>query len=156
MNNQENKFEHAWRYFQLHATQRITVFNYFLLISGVVASGLAATLQGSQRFSSLGVVLGLLLTLVSFVFWKLDQRTAFLIKHAELVLIEIEKEASDKKYQIFNLELELTSGERNNKNVWLRRWSYGKSFRLIFIIMSFFGLGGTLLSGAKFLGLIAW
>lgn len=155
MKTQENNFEHAWRYFQLHATQRITVFNYFLLISGIVVSGLAAALQGSQRFSSLGIVLGLLLTLVSFVFWKLDQRTTFLIKHAELILIEIEKETSDKKFQIFNRESETTSTEINN-NIWLRQWSYGESFRLIFATMSCFGLGGTILSGAKYLGFITW
>ena len=156
MSSQEKNFEHAWRYFQLHAAQRITVFNYFLIISGVGASGLAATLQGSQRFSSLGIALGLLLILVSFVFWKLDQRTAFLITRAEIVLIEIEKSFPNKKFQIFNLEFELTRAESNNKNRWLRIWSYGKSFRLIFTMMSFFGFGGTVLSGAKFLGMLTW
>ena len=33
--------EHSWRYFEVHAGQRITVFNYFLVASGAIAAGLA-------------------------------------------------------------------------------------------------------------------
>ena len=74
--------------FDLHAHQRMSLFNYFLIASGSVAAGLAASLQRSGLFQILGTGLGALLILISFVFWKLDQRTAFLVKHAEEALTE--------------------------------------------------------------------
>ena len=37
-----------------------------------------------------GIALGIFLAAVAFTFWKLDQRTAFLIKHAEQALQEAE------------------------------------------------------------------
>jgi ABC-type amino acid transport system permease subunit len=56
--------EHMWRYFELHANQRMTVFNFYLVLSGAIAAGLAATLQGSARLALVGIVLGALLALV--------------------------------------------------------------------------------------------
>jgi hypothetical protein len=35
--------EHVWKYFELHAHQRIAVVNVFLVISGALAAGMAAT-----------------------------------------------------------------------------------------------------------------
>jgi hypothetical protein len=86
----KDMLEHAWRYFSLHAQQRLSLFNYFLLASGSVVAGLAACLQRSGLFQILGTGLGALLVLISFVFWKLDQRSAFLVKHAEEALTELE------------------------------------------------------------------
>jgi hypothetical protein len=85
----ESALEHAWRYFELHANQRMTVFNFFLVLAGLAAAGLAAAVQGSPRFAVLGIVWGLLLALVSFVFWKLDQRASFFIKLAEAAIAEL-------------------------------------------------------------------
>ena len=82
----EDYRNHAWRYFELHANQRIAVFNFFLVLSGLIAAGLAAAVQAAGLLLVVGAVLGLLLALVSFIFWKLDQRTSFLIKHAEQAL----------------------------------------------------------------------
>lgn len=96
--------EHAWRYFELHANQRISIFNYFVVISGAVSAGIAATWQGSQHFSIVGIVLGLLLSVVSFVFWKLDQRVSFLIKHAESALAEVEQSLPAHSVRLFLLE----------------------------------------------------
>jgi hypothetical protein len=86
----KDMLEHAWRYFAIHAQQRLSLFNYFLLASGSVAAGLAACLQRSGLFQVLGTALGALLTLISFIFWKLDQRSSFLVKHAEDALAELE------------------------------------------------------------------
>jgi hypothetical protein len=48
---------HAWRYFELHANQRMSVFNFFLALSGVVSAGLAALVQGSAHLIFLGILL---------------------------------------------------------------------------------------------------
>jgi hypothetical protein len=147
--------EHAWRYFQLHANQRMSVFNFFLVLSGAVAAGLAATVQGSQRFSSLGVALGLLLALVSFVFWKLDQRVSFLIKHAECALSELEKTLPAESARLFILEPSRAKTAAEAASWWSRQWTYGKAFRLVFLVMGLLGIAGAVLSLLKYFGVIS-
>src|SRR5580704_16155126 len=51
--------EHAWRYFALHANQRMSLFNFFLVLAGLISAGLAACLQRTGSFQLLGVALGL-------------------------------------------------------------------------------------------------
>jgi len=148
--------EHSWRYFELHAGQRITVFNYFLFASGATAAGLAATLQGTARFSSLGIALGVLLMLVSFIFWKLDQRVSFLIKHAEQALAETEQAFSAKEACLFLFEPKVTTESSDAANWWSRQWTYGRAFRFVFVVMGLFGVCGAGLSAAKFAGWLVW
>jgi len=47
--------DYAWRYFSLHAGQRIAIFNFFVVLSGLSLPGLAACLQrgGPYRSSAL-------------------------------------------------------------------------------------------------------
>jgi cyanate permease len=148
--------EHVWKYFELHAQQRIAVFNFFLVLSGALAAGLAATLQGSQRFASLGIALGVLLAFVSFLFWKLDQRVAFLVKHAEASLAEIEGFFSDPEVQVFLQEPSKTTAAKRQASLWRRQWSYGCVFRVLFSTMAVVGVSGSVLCGLRFLGYIAW
>jgi hypothetical protein len=60
------------------------------LAAGTIAAGFTAFVQKNGILAPLGSGLGLLLMLVSFVFWKLDQHTSFLIKHAETAIIDLE------------------------------------------------------------------
>ena len=80
--------QYAWRYFELHANQRMSVFKFFIgLATFLTASLLAASVQSHYVPAAL---LGALLALVSFVFWKLDKRTRFLIKGSERALEDLE------------------------------------------------------------------
>lgn len=148
--------EHAWRYFELHANQRIAVFNYFLFLSGALATGLAASLQGSQKFSSLGIVLGTLLTVTSFIFWKLDQRVSFLIKHAESALSVAERSIPDERFRLFHSEPTTRGLVISQQNFWTCQWSYGASFRAVFWGMGIFGASGAALSAMKFFGALSF
>jgi hypothetical protein len=145
----ESALEHAWRYFELHANQRMAVFNFFLVLSGIVAAGLAAALQSNQPLSGLGVVAGLLLCLVSFVFWKLDQRVSFLVKHAEAALMEAEASLTMGGSRLFLLEPRRAAEARSSSTWWARQWTYGEAFRLVFFIMGLTGLGGALLAAFR-------
>jgi hypothetical protein len=51
MNDDEARnLDHAWRYFSLHAEQRMTVFNFYVASAGLALTGLAWTLaDGSTR-----------------------------------------------------------------------------------------------------------
>lgn len=140
--------EHAWRYFQLHANQRITVFNYFIVLSGILATGLASAIQASPRLAAVGVVLGLLLSLLSFVFWKLDQRTSFLIKHAEQLIKAVEPAVAT----LFQEEVAKTEDARKTKGL----WTYGRAFRVIFLVMGLVGIAGAAVSGLRWSGELSW
>jgi len=135
--------EHAWRYFALHAGQRMSIFNFFLVLSGLVAAGLATCLQRDKPFQLLGTVLGFLLALVSFTFWKLDQRTSFFIKHAEGAIAELEESFPLAAARLISRERHRTDAAVSSSFVLIRMWTYGSAFRLIFVVMGIVGLGGA-------------
>jgi len=144
--------QYAWRYFELHSAQRMTLFNYYLIISGAICTGLAATLQGTQAFSVLGVALGGLLTLFSFVFWKLDQRTSSLIKFAESIL-SIAEADSKAHFKIFvDKNVNSISGSFDV----ISQWTYGRSFRFTYLLMSAAGIFCSILSFCKAGGVVVW
>ena len=133
--------EHAWKYFQLHATQRIAVFNFFVVSSGLTFAGLATVLQAQDARALLGVPVGALMMLMAFVFWKLDQRVAFLVKHAEAAMVEAEKVALPPAGRLFaNAEV---------RGVADRHWSFGRSFRVFFAVVALAGLTGVTFSVAR-------
>lgn len=152
--NSETALEHAWRYFELHANQRMSVFNFFLVLAGLVSAGLAAAIQGSPRLAVLGIVLGILLALVSFVFWKLDQRVSFLIKHAEAALAELEALIPNQQGRLFLNERTATSAACSRGSWWARYWTCGRSFRAVFWVMGTFGIAGSILSACRLAGFV--
>ena len=46
--------EYAWNYFELHAKQRMSLFNYFVLIAALLTAGLAGSF--SKNGSSLLII----------------------------------------------------------------------------------------------------
>jgi hypothetical protein len=143
--------DHAWKYFTIHAQQRLLLFNVFMVSSGAIVAGLAACFQKSGLFTVLGAVLGGILTLNSFVFWKLDQRSAFLVKHAEDALIEFENTFPNPTTRLVYRE-PLKTASREQGFFATRMWTYGSVFRFVFVTMAIVGLAGGGLSAAKYLG----
>ena len=90
----EQAVEHAWKYFELHSNQRITLFNYFLFIMAGLGTAVGVILQSSNKFSYVGIFISIFIIVVSVVFWKLDQRTSFLIKQSEQVFKKLERNSS--------------------------------------------------------------
>jgi hypothetical protein len=146
----QSALEHAWRYFALHAGQRISIFNFFLLVSGSIGAGLAACLQKGGAFDFVGCGLGALLMLVAFAFWKLDQRTAFLIKHAESAISAIEA-TMPVAGRLVSTEASATDAERGRQRGLARMWTYGQVFRVVYAAMGAVGL----IAIAVFVGRIA-
>jgi len=140
MKNDEKALEHTWGYFQLHANQRVTVFNYFVVFSGLLVTGMAAAAQTSPRFAIVGVGLGLLLCLLSYVFFRLDQRVSFLIKNSEDVIKRLEPSSAP----LFSDEVEQTADAKKQG-----LWTYGRAFRTMFMIMGIIGLLGASFSGIR-------
>lgn len=139
--NMQHSMEHAWKYFEIHAQQRISVFNFYLATTGLVAAGIGVCLQQGGKFYLAAAGLSMFLTFVSFLFWKLDQRVSLLIKRSEIALAEIEKNIENDKLYLFtedNFDIDLSNGI-------FSVWTYGRCFRISFGIIGIASFGCSLL-----------
>ena len=83
------KLDYAWRWFSLHAKQRVTMFNYFLVASGILANVYGVLLREQLYWQAFAVAtIGSFACLVSV---GLDKRNHRLVKLGEDVLREIEQ-----------------------------------------------------------------
>lgn len=84
------QLEYAKSWFEYHATQRISMFNYFLVVAGFLVSAYSALVQKDLLFPSAAVcVLGIFISVFAAL---IDVRNAELVKLAEEVLKNIERE----------------------------------------------------------------
>ncbi|EFC1525721.1 hypothetical protein O4O19_004863 [Escherichia coli] len=136
--------EHIWKYFELHAQQRMTVFNFYIAITGLLAAGIGVTLQQGGKYVLFTSLMGVFVAFISFIFWKLDQRVSILIKNAEIALQDLECQFSNEKLRIITKD-----NSSNLLNLGISSsWTYGKCFRISFVIV---GLTGVLLAITPFL-----
>jgi hypothetical protein len=142
----ELSLDYAFKYFDLHAKQRMTVFNFFLVIAGILTGGIAAALTKTPSMPVLGAALSLVLILISFVFWKLDLRTSFLIKHSEQALIECEKAFLLEKARLISNEKACFAEFQSKQHPGDKAWSYSKCFETVFVAMTLLGVLGLGLS----------
>lgn len=146
----------AWNYFQQHAQQRLSFFNFFVVFSVLMTTGLISTFQEKYDVHSIGIAVGMMLSLISYVFWKIDDRNKYLTKKGENAIKQIEKHYSCAKcypgqpeFQIFTIEENRTDELKKmqlQKNIFSRQISHSKSFNLIFIIFFVVGVLGAGLS----------
>ena len=155
----EALLEYSWNYFHFHAAQRISVFNFFVVLAGLMLGGLFSTFHQDFKMPALGSVLGFGLSFVSFVFWKLDGRAKFLIKNAEASLADLESRfqtagGANKPHvtQLIKWESTKTRELRDSQKRWWPRsqYSYSQSFNLLFLVVGLMGAAGGIPS------LIAW
>lgn len=129
---QRHTLDHAWRYFELHASQRMSLFNFFLVFSGLVAAGTGGAFV---RLPQVSTVAGVALAGVAFLFFKLDQRVSFLIKRAEAALVEAESPVPEYA-RLFATEPSETKHAERTESL----WTYGKSFRTLYGVVGVLGL----------------
>jgi hypothetical protein len=134
MQSMDKGLDHAWRYFALHAQQRISVFNFFIVLSGVLSTGIGAGFQAGRAMAPVVAILGALLALFSFVFYRLDERGSELVKLAEAALIAGETACLSEFARIIVDETKLRTSPST------RSWTFGRSFRLIFWVMGIAGI----------------
>lgn len=140
----EQAVEHAWKYFELHSNQRITLFNYFLFINAGLGTAIGVSIQSSNNFAYIGVFLAFFLSITAFIFWKLDQRTSFLIKQSEEVFKKLERNSSVDIGIFCNEDSNLIKANEK-KNFLSKIISYGFIFRATFLIIGLIGLIGVLI-----------
>ena len=80
--------KYAWDWFSYHASQRLTAFNFFLVLMGAVIVGLGQALSHDLRL--LDVALGVVGGLIAVAFWALDVRNEELVYRGRDALDAIE------------------------------------------------------------------
>jgi hypothetical protein len=151
----------AWDYFQMHSSQRLTTFNFYIVISSVVATALFSTFQKDYKVPALGILLGLLLLTFSYIFWKIDLRNRQLIKGAEAALkyfegtavLENNEGGEPHIAKIFQHEEYLTMKRKTKNSIWPWKsyYSYSNSLNRIFLGFALLGLIGAAIATLRFL-----
>lgn len=138
--------DYIWQYFKTHASQRLITFNYYILISTLIMSGyfIAMTV-----IPIMAMALSILLTLFSFVFYKLDLRTRGMIKNAEVALRHLENktislvEGEPSAIRIFTYEYNKKAEDKLKKlSIWERTWTYADCFNMVFTSFALIGAIG--------------
>lgn len=144
--------EYAWKYFALHADQRLRTFNFYLLIVAVLFGGLLTYLKDA-RTPYYAAPVGFLLSVLSYIFWRLDARAREFIEHGESVLKAIEKDIPEnqipEELRLFEGESAKTQRLRNGRGTpgwspisWVRgHYSYYSCFKAAFLIFGVSGIG---------------
>jgi len=140
--------EYSWNYFIAYAEARLSTFRFYLVFCTILIAGLAAIVGISEKW--LAISLALLLSFLSFIYWKVDIRHKELIGHAEQALEYLERnfplpvgEKQPHVLQLFYSEAERSKfykrfPEHFSPNAY---FSYSTSVNLVFWA---FGLGGVI------------
>lgn len=139
----------TWKYFQQHAQQRISYFNFFVIFSTILTTGLVSTFQKAFGVPYLGVAIGVIQVFLSFMFWKIDQRNKFLTKHAEEIIKSIESKSELGSDLVFTAE-ETKSAQQfelDKKANFLKRLiTHGRSYEIIYFFFCAWGIAGIVIS----------
>lgn len=79
--NHAAAMEYAWNWFSYHAGQRQAVFRFFVILIGAILAGYIGLRGDGDAVGAF--VLGLLMVVLSILFWRLDMRSTTLVKLAE-------------------------------------------------------------------------
>ena len=128
--------DYAWKYFSLHAAQRLTTFNFYVTISTLII-GAAVTLRKEHVAFRELLPLAVLLAFVSVIFWGLDQRNRQLVKNGEKALKYL-----DSLWGIGGHEAEVMKIIECDEFRCKHRigWRYSTAFNAIFVVFFASGL----------------
>jgi hypothetical protein len=110
------RFDYAWSYFEFHAKQRTTMFNFFILFAGVVINACMGLLQKEKWLALLLVSFPAVVIVGIFVF--LDRRNEELVRVGEDVLQVLEKEVlfKDERHEVTPVRRNLCGKKVPSKN----------------------------------------
>jgi hypothetical protein len=124
------ELDHAWKWFEYHATQRMTVFRFYLIMVGAIGAGYIASLKDNDDLIAL--IIAIFGASGSILFWRLDQRVSDLIKHGEDALSQIEDRLA-KSSRIKNIRIIDRMEKKSNRLL--------NSYRRIFCTMFILAFG---------------
>ncbi len=137
--------DHLWDYFSLHAEQRLKTFHFYLILETALMGAVLIANKNEIAGNKFLLILGVLMTAFSIIFWKLDQRTRYLIKVSEEGLRGFEEHAIrefgfERTNAPFLNDPQYKSGLRTFPLI-EGAFSYSKCFGFVFFIFGFIGVG---------------
>ncbi|MCL2177128.1 MAG: hypothetical protein FWB72_04205 [Firmicutes bacterium] len=145
---EKDAYNVAWKHFEFHAKQRLSLLQFYLIFTGVLATAIV-TIFSLGGLYSLGIFLGILMAVKSLLFYKLDHRNKLLTKVAETVIREFERKfdfSYDNKYldkiKVFTKAQEIPTEPETKqvKNIFTFPYSHGRVYKIIFVIFGFLGV----------------
>jgi hypothetical protein len=99
----EMQFDYAWKWFEFHATQRTTMFNYFIVFSGFIFAAISQLFKISSDSGTLllAAAVATIGGVVSIIFCGFDHRNAKLGEMGQLYLMYFEKNFFDPNKERF-------------------------------------------------------
>lgn len=85
--------DYAWKYFSLHADQRIKTFNFYLVLATFAVGGML-TIVNVAGHAWVVALISFILAFLSWIFYNLDCRNKQLVKHGEDALKRLEQECA--------------------------------------------------------------
>jgi len=136
---------YAWSYFAYHADQRMKTFNFFLIVAGLFAGGITTLLRdsGDPRWVC---PLGVVLTLLSLIFWKIDQRNRQLVRNGEAAIRHLDSLHAHPAVQGVPHALDIFSRDDHHTKsssafpVASGHFSYTKCLGFVFALFALLGL----------------
>lgn len=149
--------ELIWKYFAHHGNQRLTHINFFTVLSSALIILQFTIINSQDGICYIPAAIGVIQCIIAFVFYKIDDRTMFLVKRAEEAMKEIERHYNfynDRKYsnslKIFTNEAIATKGLKQHKCFLIRQISHRYSYRILLSSFSAIGILGGILGFIKY------
>lgn len=86
----QGRYEYAWSYFDFHASQRTTMFNFFMLFAGLALTAWATLMDKDLNAYVLAALIAIVGMFISLIFVALERRNEELVHIAEAVLESLE------------------------------------------------------------------
>jgi hypothetical protein len=126
----EVALDHAWKWFEYHATQRMTMIRFYVIATGGIAAGTGYLLNAHENF--LAGALAFIGAITTLAFKRLDKRVSDLVKLGEEALspeqAKMGTALNSKAFEICRLAAAKPSGAHF--------YTYGENFRLLFAIIA--------------------
>ena len=142
--------EYSWNYFIAFAEARLSTFRFYLVFCTILIAGLAALLNANEKW--LAISLGLLLSFLSFIYWKVDVRHKALIRRAEQALAYLERyfplPEGEKQPHVLQLFYSEAAREQSYRRFpkYFSPWAYFSYSTSVSLVFGIFGLCGIALA----------
>jgi hypothetical protein len=126
----EVALDHAWKWFEYHATQRMTMIRFYVIAAGGIAAGTGYLLTSHENF--LAGALAVIGAITTLAFKRLDKRVSDLVRLGEEALspeqAKMGTALNSKAFEICRLAAA--------KPVGAHFYTYGENFRLLFAVIA--------------------
>ncbi|MDQ3181747.1 MAG: hypothetical protein M3Q33_14675 [Acidobacteriota bacterium] len=129
-------FDYAWKWFDFHGKQRMQLFNYFLIITGILANAYVTALD--KKFFDVGAIVCILGVLQSLGFVVFDIRSRVLTERAEKALHAFEHEKqlfSRYKYKNEIIEICLPLNDNSSPITKMKYWIWAIEIAILVLFI---------------------